>query len=81
MTGLVCAASLLVVAQSPASAASAVSVDAAVTHQRIDGFGMSEAFGQANSIRNLSGTARHQALDLLFNRNTGAGFSMDSRQP
>ena len=30
----------------------------------IDGFGISEAFGQANSIRNLAGTAR--PFDIVF---------------
>jgi O-glycosyl hydrolase len=74
--GVVCAGSLIVVAQSPASAASMVAVDGGTTFQTIDGFGFSEAFGQANSIRTASSATQKQALDLLFNPTTGAGFSI-----
>jgi O-glycosyl hydrolase len=70
------AGSLIGISQLPASAASTVSVNGSTTYQTIDGFGMSEAFDQANSIRNLASTAQRQALDLLFNPNTGAGFSI-----
>lgn len=73
---LVGAGAFVAVTQSPASAASAVTVNGGTTFQTIDGFGISEAFGQANSIRNLTGTARQQALDLLFNTTTGAGFTI-----
>jgi len=73
---LVTAGYLVLSGQLPASAASAVSVNAGTTYQSIDGFGVSEAFGQANSIRNLGGTARKQALDLLFSTANGAGFSI-----
>ena len=73
---LACAGSVFAVAQLPASAASTVAVNGASTFQTIDGFGVAEAFGQANSIRNLTGTAQRQALDLLFNTSTGAGFSI-----
>src|SRR5690349_8270990 len=67
---------LVAVGQPPASAATAVSVNGATTYQTIDGFGMSEAFGQANSIRSLPSTAQRQALDLLFSPTSGAGFSI-----
>ncbi len=67
---------VIAVTQVPASAASAVQVNGATTYQTIDGFGVSEAFGQANSIRNLTGSTRQQALDLLFNTSNGAGFSI-----
>ena len=73
---LVGAGAFVAVTQSPASAASAVTVNGGTTFQTIDGFGISEAFGQANSIRNLTGTARQQALDLLFNTTSGAGFTI-----
>lgn len=76
VSGLLVGGGLLVAAQSPANAAPAVTIDGATTYQTIDGFGISEAFGQANSIRNLSGSAQKQALDLLFNTSTGAGFSI-----
>jgi O-glycosyl hydrolase len=73
---IVLAVGLVTLSQAPASAATTVSVNGATTYQSIDGFGVSEAFGQANSIRNLGGTAQRQALDLLFNRIHGAGFSI-----
>src|SRR2546430_14724024 len=60
----------------PASAASAVAVDGGTAFQRIDGFGISEAFGQANSIRNASGATQRQALDMLFSTINGAGVSI-----
>jgi O-glycosyl hydrolase len=67
---------LIVAVQSPASAASTVSVNGATTFQTIDGFGISEAFNQANSIRNLTGAAQKQALDMLFSPTNGAGFTI-----
>lgn len=62
--------------QAPAEAASTVTVDGGVTYQRIDGFGFSEAFGQANSIRTAQSSTRQQALDMLFSTSDGAGFSI-----
>jgi O-glycosyl hydrolase len=76
VVSLISVGAFITVTQSPASAASAVTVNGGTTFQTIDGFGVSEAFGQANSIRNLTGTARQQALDLLFNTTTGAGFTI-----
>jgi glucuronoarabinoxylan endo-1,4-beta-xylanase len=60
----------------PASAASTVTVNGGTSFQRIDGFGISEAFGQANSIRNATATTQRQALDMLFSTSVGAGFSI-----
>src|SRR5690348_6723667 len=58
-------------------AASSVTIDGATKYQTIDGFGISEAFWQANTMKNLSSsTTRQQLLDLLFNKSTGAGFSI-----
>lgn len=60
-----------------ASAASAVTVDGGRTYQRIDGFGFSEAFGQANAIRNVADVSvRQRMLDLLFSPTAGAGASI-----
>lgn len=73
---LACVGALLAVGQVPADAASAVAVNGASTYQTIDGFGVSEAFGQADSIRNLGGAAQRKALDLLFSTSDGAGFSI-----
>ena len=56
---------------------SIVVVDGSRRYQRIDGFGISQAFGTANQIRYLGDVpARKQALDLLFDKTTGAGFSI-----
>ncbi|GAB3892306.1 glycoside hydrolase family 30 beta sandwich domain-containing protein [Kibdelosporangium lantanae] len=60
----------------PAYAASTVTVNGGTTFQRIDGFGVSEAFGQANAIRTANSTTRQRALDMLFSPTTGAGFSI-----
>ena len=74
---LLAGSSVLVVAsQLPASAASNIAVNGTTTYQTIDGFGISQAFGQANAIRNLGTTVRQQALDLLFSTTSGAGFSI-----
>jgi glucuronoarabinoxylan endo-1,4-beta-xylanase len=62
--------------QAPAYAASTVTVNGGTTYQRIDGFGVSEAFGQANAIRTANSTTRQRALDLLFSTTNGAGFSI-----
>ncbi|WP_053719754.1 glycoside hydrolase [Saccharothrix sp. NRRL B-16348] len=62
-----------------ASAATAVTVNTATTYQRVDGFGFSQAFGQAKVLGGalgLSAANQRQVLDLLFDRNRGAGFSI-----
>ncbi len=64
------------ISQLPAAAASAVTINGATAYQRIDGFGVSEAFGQANAIRKLASGPQKQALDLLFSPTSGAGFSI-----
>ncbi len=71
-TALIC----LGASQLTASAATTVAINPGVTFQRIDGFGVSEAFGQANSIRTAAGAARQQALSMLFSATNGAGFSI-----
>src|SRR5579884_2064852 len=60
----------------PAYAASTVAINGGTTYQTIDGFGFSEAFGQAQSIENLSSGPQKQLLDLLFSPTTGAGFTI-----
>lgn len=63
---------------SPASAGvpAGVVVNGAVRHQRITGFGASEAFGEAEVVQNASAAVRQQALDLLYSRTTGAGLTI-----
>jgi glucuronoarabinoxylan endo-1,4-beta-xylanase len=59
-----------------ANAAAAATIDGAVVHQPIDGFGFSQAFGRTGVIRALSAANQQQVLDLIFNRDTGAGLSI-----
>jgi glucuronoarabinoxylan endo-1,4-beta-xylanase len=58
-------------------AASSFTINGATRYQSIDGFGISEAFGQAQAMRDVaSASAQRQMLDLLFNPVTGAGFTI-----
>lgn len=58
-------------------AANTITVDFSKAYQRMDGFGFSLAFQRANLITNMSDkTKQRELLDLLFNRTTGAGFSI-----
>ncbi|OAL50611.1 putative endo-exoxylanase [Pyrenochaeta sp. DS3sAY3a] len=56
--------------------ASTITVDLSKTYQTMDGFGMSETFQRANQMKALSEPLQRYALDLLFNRTSGAGFSI-----
>ncbi|KAF2833078.1 hypothetical protein CC86DRAFT_338215 [Ophiobolus disseminans] len=56
--------------------ASTIAVDLTKTYQTMDGFGMSETFQRANQMKALSEPLQRYALDLLFNRTSGAGFSI-----
>lgn len=53
-----------------------ITVDISKTYQTIDGFGISETFQRANQMHALTPTLQRTALDLLFNRSSGAGFSI-----
>jgi glucuronoarabinoxylan endo-1,4-beta-xylanase len=83
-TGAVAASLALVVsvATAPATgayAAAASSVDGSVTYQKIDGFGISEAFQRSNYLHGslgLSAANQQKVLDLLFSPTTGAGFTI-----
>lgn len=57
-------------------AASTVTVDFDTSYQEIDGFGVSEAFHQANNIPRLGETKQKEIYDLLFSTTEGAGFSI-----
>lgn len=59
-----------------AFAASAVTINGGTTYQTIDGFGFSEAFGQASNIESAPASTQQQVLDLLFNTSTGAGMTI-----
>ncbi|KAF2121010.1 putative endo-exoxylanase [Lophiotrema nucula] len=56
--------------------ASTITVDLTKTYQTMDGFGTSETFQRANQMHALSPELQRSALDLLFNRTSGAGLSI-----
>lgn len=56
--------------------ASTINVDLSRTYQTMDGFGTSETFQRANQMRALSPELQRYSLDLLFNRTSGAGFTI-----
>jgi glucuronoarabinoxylan endo-1,4-beta-xylanase len=62
--------------QQQAYAASAVTINGGTTYQTIDGFGFSEAFGQASTLENAPSSQQQQALNDLFSTSTGAGFTI-----
>jgi O-glycosyl hydrolase len=65
-----------------AQAASSITVNAANTHQAIDGFGASASFRMASFIHGTSGygsltaTQTQQIMDALFSNTTGAGLTI-----
>ncbi|KAF2747216.1 glycoside hydrolase family 30 protein [Sporormia fimetaria CBS 119925] len=56
--------------------ANSINVDLSKTYQTMDGFGTSETFQRANQMRALSPELQRYSLDLLFNRTSGAGFTI-----
>ncbi|KAF2260847.1 putative endo-exoxylanase [Lojkania enalia] len=59
-----------------AASQSTITVDPSRTYQKMDGFGTSETFQRANQMHALSPELQRYSLDLLFNRTTGAGFTI-----
>jgi glucuronoarabinoxylan endo-1,4-beta-xylanase len=51
-------------------------VDFTSTLQHVEGFGFSDAFGEANALKSLPAAKQAQVLDLLYSTRVGAGFSM-----
>ena len=51
-------------------------VDATVRHQQMDGFGFSEAFGQAFGLMRMPEEKREYLLDLMFDEKKGMGFTI-----
>jgi O-glycosyl hydrolase len=65
----------------PASARAAATgvvatIDGSRTYQKIAGFGASQSFGQAATIKSLPSVSQRRALDLLFSPSKGAGLTM-----
>ncbi len=62
---------------STAYAASTITINGAKHYQTMDGFGFSDAFGPADTLRTLtSASEQKQVLDLLLSQSTGAGFTI-----
>jgi glucuronoarabinoxylan endo-1,4-beta-xylanase len=53
-----------------------ITIDSTTKYQTIDGFGISEAFGEANFLRSLPSALQQQVLDDLFSTSTGAGLDI-----
>lgn len=53
-----------------------ITIDSTKHYQSIDGFGISEAFGQAKLLHSLAPTLQRQVLDDLFNTSNGAGIDI-----
>jgi len=58
------------------AAASAVTVQEGVRYQQIDGFGASEAFGQAQTLRSAPDDLQRKVLNLLYSTASGAGLTI-----
>jgi glucuronoarabinoxylan endo-1,4-beta-xylanase len=53
-----------------------ITVDSTTKYQTIDGFGISEAFGEAGLLHSLPSTVQRQILDDLFSTSSGVGLDM-----
>ena len=58
------------------AAASAVTVNDQVSYQQIAGFGASEAFGQAQALRQAPPALQQKVLSLLYSTVSGAGLTI-----
>lgn len=65
-----------VVPAAPAFAADTAQINGGTTYQRIAGFGVSEAFGQAHGVMTSSASVQTQVLDLLYSPTSGAGLTI-----
>lgn len=53
-----------------------ITIDGTTKYQTIDGFGISEAFGEAGLLRSLPPTVQQQIFDDLFSTLSGAGLDI-----
>jgi glucuronoarabinoxylan endo-1,4-beta-xylanase len=61
----------------PTASDATITINGSQHNQTMDGFGMSEAFGQANAVRTLSSqSGQKQILDTFFSISKGAGFTI-----
>jgi O-glycosyl hydrolase len=66
----------LVAPLKPTYAATGVTINGNTKYQTMDGFGFSDAFGPADTLRTSPASQQKQVLDLLLNTSTGAGFTI-----
>ena len=60
----------------PSYNAPGITIDNTMKYQTIDGFGISEAFGEAGLLRSLPSNVQQQILDDLFSTSNGAGLDI-----
>jgi O-glycosyl hydrolase len=58
------------------SSTATVAINAATHYQRIAGFGVSEGFGQAKTLRSAPASVQKQVLSLLYSPMRGAGLTI-----
>jgi O-glycosyl hydrolase len=59
-----------------ATAHAGVTIDAGKRYQRIDGFGVSEGFGQAEALMHAPASVQKRVLSLLYSPTHGAGLTI-----
>jgi O-glycosyl hydrolase len=62
--------------KSGSSSTATVTINAAEQYQRIAGFGVSEGFGQAKTLRSAPASVQKQVLSLLYSPTSGAGLTI-----
>jgi O-glycosyl hydrolase len=58
------------------SSSATVTISAARRYQRVAGFGVSEGFGQAKTLRSAPASVQKQVLSLLYSPTRGAGLTI-----
>ncbi|MGH2852505.1 MAG: hypothetical protein ACRDLP_18055, partial [Solirubrobacteraceae bacterium] len=61
------------------TAGATVTINAAKHYQRIDGFGVSEGFGQAKALMSAPASVQKQVLSLLYSPTRGSRSSPGRR--
>jgi glucosylceramidase len=72
----VLATSTVIAAPAGAVGTSVITVSDRVQHQEIDGFGVATAFRRMELLRDLTPEQQSEIFGLLFDRTSGAGFSI-----
>jgi O-glycosyl hydrolase len=70
------AAALLAGCGGSSGGGASVTISLAKQYQRIDGFGVSEGFGQAKTLMSAPASVQRQVLSLLYSPTRGAGLTI-----